>query len=453
MELRDFISTLEEVNDLIRIKESVSTKYEVSALVDIIDKRSGQAVIFENVEGYSTPIVGNLLSKHGRVALAMGIEEKSLVQEYMKRVQTKVKPRIVSDGPVKERVIEDKINIIEEIPVLTHHEHDIGPYFTSGVVVAKDPETGVRGMGIHRVQLRGANEISLNLATPPLATFLKKAKETQRELEIAVVIGVDPLTFIASVFFSPSGVDKFEIAGGLREAPIDLVRCTTVDLEVPAHSEFVLEGKIDPRNIVEEGPFGESWGTYIETRNPLCKVQAISRRHEPIYHALTSFSGEEVMLRGLSMISDTMPSLTKKFHDVVTIWIDPFNRSSLIVQIKKSNEETPKKILEYLLSNIHFINSVTIVDDDIDLLDPYAIGFAISTRYKPQSGTVILDGLKGFSLIPSSEIKGGTGLVTSKLGIDATKPLLNSEKYDMVKVPISVADKASELVKKYLKYG
>ncbi|MCH8022483.1 MAG: UbiD family decarboxylase [Thaumarchaeota archaeon] len=189
----------------------------------------------------------------------------------------------------------------------------MGPYFTSGVVVAKDPETGVRGMGIHRVQLRGANEISLNLATPPLATFLKKAKETQRELEIAVVIGVDPLTFIASVFFSPSGVDKFEIAGGLREAPIDLVRCTTVDLEVPAHSEFVLEGKIDPRNIVEEGPFGESWGTYIETRNPLCKVQAISRRHEPIYHALTSFSGEEVMLRGLRMISDTMPSLAKKF--------------------------------------------------------------------------------------------------------------------------------------------
>ncbi|MCH8022484.1 MAG: UbiD family decarboxylase [Thaumarchaeota archaeon] len=144
---------------------------------------------------------------------------------------------------------------------------------------------------------------------------------------------------------------------------------------------------------------------------------------------------------------------SKKIHAVVTIWIDPFNRSSLIVQIKKSNEETPKKILEYLLSNIHFINSVTIVDDDIDLLDPYAIGFAISTRYKPQSGTVILDGLKGFSLIPSSEIKGGTGLVTSKLGIDATKPLLNSEKYDMVKVPISVADKASELVKKYLKYG
>ncbi|MEK0324546.1 MAG: UbiD family decarboxylase, partial [Nitrosopumilus sp.] len=309
--------------------------------------------------------------------------------------------------------------------------------------------TKVRGMGIHRVQLRGANEISINLATPPLATFLKKARENQIELEIALVIGVDPLTFIASVFFSPSGLDKFEIAGGLREGPLDLVRCSTVDLEVPAQAEFVLEGKIDPRNIVGEGPFGESWGTYIETRNPLCKVQAISRRHDPIYHALTSFSGEEVMLRGLSMISDTMPSLSKKFPDVITMWIDPFNRSSLIVQIKKSNEQTPKKILEYLLSSIPVINSVIIVDTDIDPLDPYAIGFAISTRYKPQSGTIILDGLKGFSLIPSAVLKEGTGPITSKLGIDATKPLNDSKKYDMVKVPSSAASKASELVRKY----
>ena len=166
MALRDFISTLEEVKDIVRIKESLSTKYEISAVVDVIDKKSGQAVIFENVEGYNTPVIGNLLSKHRRAALAMGVEEKRLVQEYLKRVHTTVKPRIVSDGPVKEIIIEDKINIIKEIPVLTHHEHDIGPYFTSGVVVAKDPETNVRGMGIHRVHLRGPYEISIDLATP-----------------------------------------------------------------------------------------------------------------------------------------------------------------------------------------------------------------------------------------------------------------------------------------------
>jgi len=451
VELRDFISTLEEVKDIVRIKESLSTKYEISAVIDAVDKRSGQAVIFENVEGYNTPVIGNLLSKHRRAALAMGVEERRLVQEYLKRVHTTVKPRIVSDGPVKEIIIEDRIDIMKEIPVLTHHERDIGPYFTSGVVIAKDPETGVRGMGIHRVQLRGAKEISLNLATPPLASFLKKAKENQRELEIALVIGVDPLTFIASVFFSPSGLDKFEIAGGLREDPLELVRCSTVDLEVPAQAEFVLEGKIDPRHLVGEGPFGESWGTYTETRNPLCKVQAITHRTDPIYHALTSFSGEEVMLRGLSMVSDTMPALSQKFPDVVSIWIDPFNRSSLIVQIKKSNEKTPNEILKYLLSNITFINSVIIVDTDIDLLDPYAIGFAISTRYKPQSGTMILDGVKGFSLIPSSVLKEGIGPITSKLGIDATKPLNDSKKYDMVKVPSSAADKASKIVTTYLK--
>ncbi|MEK0325241.1 MAG: UbiD family decarboxylase, partial [Nitrosopumilus sp.] len=108
MELRDFISTLEEVKDIVRIKESLSTKYEISAVVDVIDKKSGQAVIFENVEGYNTPVIGNLLSKHRRAALAMGVEEKRLVQEYLKRVHTTVKPRIVSDGPVKEIIIEEK---------------------------------------------------------------------------------------------------------------------------------------------------------------------------------------------------------------------------------------------------------------------------------------------------------------------------------------------------------
>ena len=450
MDLDEFIARLDKAGDLVRIRQRLSTKYEIAAVLDLADKTTGQAVLFERVRGHRTPVVGNLLSRRRRLALALGVEEGELLKEYSRRVKRRVKPRQVSDGPVMQRVVERNVNILKEIPVLTHRKGDASPYFTSAVTMARDPETGASGMGIYRIQVRGRNEVSLNFQNPPLSHFLRKAEAMGKELEVAIVVGMDPLTFIASVFPSPPGTDRFEIAGGLRSKAVELVQCRTVDVRVPAHAEFVLEGRIRPGVRVDEGPFGESWGTYREGRNPVARITAITHREKPTYHALLSFSGEETTLIGLSMEAALIGSLRAEHPGVISVATDRFNRSNLIVQMKKRNDAEPRKVLQRVLSGAPIVKTAVVVDDDIDPDDPYSVGFAISTRFQPKRGAVVLDGLSASSLDPSA-FAGKTGTVTSKLGIDATRPLSAPKaKFEMVRISRKLKEK-TRAFERYLK--
>ena len=450
MDLSEFIARLDKAGDLVRIRQRLSTKYEISAVLDLVDKTTGQAVLFERVRGHRTPVVGNLLSRRRRLALALGVEEGELLKAYSKRVKRRVKPRPVSDGPVMQRVVERNVNILKEMPVLTHRQGDASPYFTSAVTMAKDPETGASGMGIYRIQVRGRNEVSLNFQNPPLSHFLRKAEAMGKELEVAIVLGMDPLTFIASVFPSPPGTDRFEIAGGLRGKAVELVACRTVDVRVPAHAEFVLEGRIRPGVRVDEGPFGESWGTYREGRNPVARITAIAHRKKPTYHALLSFSGEETTLIGLSMEAALIGSLRAEHPGVISVATDRFNRSNLVVQMKKRSDDEPRRVLERVLSGAPIVKTAVVVDDDIDPDDPYSVGFAISTRFQPKRGAVVLDGLSASSLDPSA-FAGKTGTVTSKLGIDATRPLSAPKaKFEMVRISRKLKEK-TRAFERYLK--
>jgi len=450
MDLSEFIARLDKAGDLVRIRQRLSTKYEISAVLDLVDKTTGQAVLFERVRGHRTPVVGNLLSRRRRLALALGVEEGELLKAYSKRVKRRIKPRPVSDGPVMQRVVERNVNILKEMPVLTHRQGDASPYFTSAVTMAKDPETGASGMGIYRIQVRGRNEVSLNFQNPPLSHFLRKAEAMGKELEVAIVLGMDPLTFIASVFPSPPGTDRFEIAGGLRGKAVELVACRTVDVRVPAHAEFVLEGRIRPGVRVDEGPFGESWGTYREGRNPVARITAIAHRKKPTYHALLSFSGEETTLIGLSMEAALIGSLRAEHPGVISVATDRFNRSNLIVQMKKRSDDEPRSVLERVLSGAPIVKTAVVVDDDIDPDDPYSVGFAISTRFQPKRGAVVLDGLSASSLDPSA-FAGKTGTVTSKLGIDATRPLSAPKaKFEMVRISRKLKEK-TRAFERYLK--
>ena len=450
MDLDEFIARLEKAGDLVRIRQRLSTKYEIAAVLDLADKTTGQAVLFERVRGHRTPVVGNLLSRRRRLALALGVEEGELLKAYSKRVKRRIKPRPVSDGPVMQRVVERNVNILKEMPVLTHRQGDASPYFTSAVTMAKDPETGASGMGIYRIQVRGRNEVSLNFQNPPLSHFLRKAEAMGKELEVAIVLGMDPLTFIASVFPSPPGTDRFEIAGGLRGKAVELVACRTVDVRVPAHAEFVLEGRIRPGVRVDEGPFGESWGTYREGRNPVARITAIAHRKKPTYHALLSFSGEETTLIGLSMEAALIGSLRAEHPGVISVATDRFNRSNLIVQMKKRSDDEPRRVLERVLSGAPIVKTAVVVDDDIDPDDPYSVGFAISTRFQPKRGAVVLDGLSASSLDPSA-FAGKTGTVTSKLGIDATRPLSAPKaKFEMVRISRKLKEK-TRAFERYLK--
>ncbi|MDP6560036.1 MAG: UbiD family decarboxylase, partial [Candidatus Binatia bacterium] len=198
-DLRAFIAGLEEAGELVRIREELSPLYEIPAAIREVDKQTGSAVFFEQVKGYPIPVVGNLLARRSRLALAMGIPEKELVSEYTARRQRSIPPQIIDQAPIKEVIIDKDVRIADVIPVLTHHQRDVGPYFTTAVTMAKDPVTGLRGMGVHRIQVKGDDTLGVFLATPPMSHFFQKAEERGQPLEVAIAIGLDPITFFSSI--------------------------------------------------------------------------------------------------------------------------------------------------------------------------------------------------------------------------------------------------------------
>ncbi|MBI2961342.1 MAG: UbiD family decarboxylase [Betaproteobacteria bacterium] len=434
MDLKAFVAKLDKARDLVRIKRPVSTKYEIAAIIDLVDKTTGQAVLFERVRGYGTPVIGNLLSHRRRFALALGVAEDALRKEYSKRVKRRIKPKLVARGPLMETIVERDVNILKEVPVLTYRERDASPYFSSAVTVARDPVTGATGMGIYRIQVRGRNEVSLNFQNPPLTDFLRTAEAMGKELEVAIVVGLDPLTFVASVFPVPPGTDRFDVAGGLHGKAVELVKCRTIGVLVPAGAEFVLEGRVKPGLRVHEGPFGESGGTYHEGRNPVATITAIMHRKKPIYQALLSYSGEDTTLLGLLLEVTLFESLRAEHPGIISVALDKFNRSNLIVRMRKKDNGEPRKVLKQVLTSAPIVKTAMVVDEDIDPDDPCALGFAMGTRFQPKRGTVVIDETRSSSLDPSA-VSTKSGRVSSKLGIDATRPLAApKEKFEMVRM-------------------
>ena len=454
-DLREFISKLEEQGELIHIKERLSPKFEISTVIKYFARTKNIALFFDDVENYEIPVVGNLLGSKERLALALGVSESEIVGRYLNCKEKRIKPVVVNDGPVRQKELLNSVDITKTIPVLTHHEKDTSPYFTCAITMAKDPQTGLRGMGIHRIQIKDRNTVGIFLATPPLSHFLAKSEAKGIPLEIAIVIGIDPITFFSSAVRAPFGIDKLEIAGSLAGRPIEIVKCRTVDLEVPAYAEFVLEGHTIPGKRQEEGPFGESTGYYFSYKSPVAEITAISHRKNPIYQALVPFSGEESVLVDLCGEMEHLKEMQKFYPFVRKIHL--LNLGLIAVaQIKKESEVDSRNIIHHLLSN-PFVKIVIVVDDDIDPYDPEEVNWAVSTRVRPERDVVIKENMDGLVIDPSTgehkisvDFFSTLTTKTSKLGIDATKPLEEYERYARIDVPEEIKSKVRPILDRYL---
>lgn len=235
-DLRGFLDDL--AGDLIRIREPLDPRFEIAALLNEV-QAGGRAVLFENVRGHpGTRIAGNLLSSRRLAARALGTSEDRLLDTYLERRAQRVAPvQARGAAPVQDFVHRQPADVQALLPLLTHYEKDAAPFLTCGVVLARDPASGMRGMGVHRMMFKGGRRFGILLANPPLSQFLANAEAAGKPLHVAVALGVDPAMLIASVVKTgPLGPDKMEIAGALRGAPVELVRAQTVDVEVPARA-------------------------------------------------------------------------------------------------------------------------------------------------------------------------------------------------------------------------
>lgn len=444
LDLRHFLDLLKKNGELLAISDDVDLRFEVSECLRRFDQIHGPALFFERIKGHAMKITGNLVGTQKRLALAFGVtREDKLLETYRKRRAATVKPRRVKDGPVKEIVIRDARKIdLDTLAIPTYHQEDGGPYITCGILTSKDPVTGLRSMGLHRLQVKGKNRLGVHLTNPPISQFAAKAEMSGRPLDVAISLGVHPVLLLASIV-SSAAEDKVAIASSLLGSPLSLTKCETSDIDVPAHAEAVIEGRVLPNVRELEGPFGETSGYYFSDESHVIEVTAITHRKNAVLQALHPTTQEVQLLGGPAGEAEMIQMLREKGFDVRELAITaPSNRTHVVLSLHKTHEAEPRQLLHFLLAGVPFIKHAVVVDDDVNVHDARDVEWAMATRMQGDEDLIILSGLRGRSIDPSKK----EGLLTAKVGVDATVPVARKNRFRRIGVPPEVEDKVTRRV-------
>ncbi len=412
MSLRQFISALERENLLVKIRKEVSTEFEIANIIAALD---GQVAQFVNVKDSKYPVVGNLIGSRDLVAKALGIEKERLLGRLSDAINNPVKPEVVDRAPCHEIVENADLN---SLPILRYMPKDGGKYVASAVCMIKDPETGLRNASFHRLMLIDKNHFAARIVeNRGTDTALKK----KGELDIAICIGNSIPVLLAGATSFPIGADELSMANSLEETK--LVKCKTVDIEVPAETEFVLEGRIT-KETTTEGPFLDLTETYDRTREqPVIEIKKITHRKDAIFHALLPGKGEHKVLMGMPR----EPTIFNEVSKVCTcrnVLVTPGGTSWLhaVVQITKQNDDDGRKAAEAAFKGHSSLKHCVVVDDDINIYDPNEVEWAIATRFQADKNFMVMPNQPGSSLDPSGDLTEGKKATTCKAGVDATIP-------------------------------
>lgn len=414
MNLREFISKLDEEGLLIKINKEVSVEYEVARILAALD---GKPVYFNRIRESNIPVIGNILSSRELVAKALNVDKEKILHKLSWAINNLKEPEIVDVGVCQE-VIENSVDL-RNLPILKYMPGDRGRYVTSAVCILKDPETGVRNSAFHRLLLLDERRFVARIVEGRgTDTILKKSGG---EADIAICIGCPIQVLIAAATSLPHGVDELSMANALYSTP--LVKCKTIDIEVPVETEIILEGKIT-KEKAPEGPFLDITETYdIEREQPVIEIKRITHRKNPIYQALLPGKNEHKILMGMPMepvIYNEVNKVCKCINVLMTSggcsWLHA------IIQIKKENDEDPKKAIEAAFKAHKSLKHCIIVDEDIDIYDLNEVEWAVATRVQADEDIYIYSNQRGSSLDPSAKHIPGEKPITAKAGIDATIP-------------------------------
>ena len=425
MNLRDFLSKLEQENNLVRIKKEVSAKYEIANVIYSLDEKP---VIFENVKGYDFPVFAGITSDRDVIAKGLDTTKDKLLLKLVKALQNPKEPEMVDKAPCQEVIIKDPD--LSKIPLLYHLDGDGGRYGSATVSTIKDPDTG-RNVSYHRLMEIGKNKFT--------ARLIKKRQtrttydKLEGDIEMAVCVGNSVAVMVAASLGPPPGVDEFSIANALDKTP--LVKCVTKDLEVPAETEFVFEGRLT-RDLDREGPFVDLTETRdFERQEPVFVIDCITHRKDAMYQALIPGRLEHKTLMGMPK-EPTIYNEVSKVANCKNVLVTMGGGSWLhgIVQIEKKDPGDPKKAIEAAFNGHKSMKHVVIVDEDVNIYSPNAIEWAIATRFQGDKDLVIKPDQPGSSLDPSGEHEAGKKTLTTKIGVDATIPTdVDKSKYEIVK--------------------
>jgi 2,5-furandicarboxylate decarboxylase 1 len=429
--LRDWLDHLARNDRLALVKPDVDLRHELAAYAKRLDGK--RATLFPRPGGHTMPVISGLVSDRGWIAEAMGVEPPEVLERFQEAALDPLPWREVRAAPAQE-VVHREVDLARLLPLPTHNEYDSGPYISAGLMIARNPETGKQNVSIHRCQLSGPNRLGVLLLPRHTNMFFEMAERAGEPLAVAIVIGVDPLTLLASQAIVPIDCDELEIAGALHRAPLPVVKCLTSALRVPAEAEIVLEGRLLPEVREPEGPFGEFPQYYGERANRhVIEVDVVTHRSDALFHTIGGGGLEHILLGAIPREATLLAHLRRSFPNVLDVHLSlgGVGRYHLHVRIRKRQEGEAKNIMLGAFAGHYDVKHVIVVDEDVDIHDPAEVEWAVATRFQADQDLVIVPNSQGSRLDPST--RNGVG---AKMGLDATKPLgAEPMKFTRIRVP------------------
>lgn len=442
-DISELVEKLEKTGELKRVKTQVDSNLEVSEILSRVMYSNGPAILFENVKDFDMPILANAFGSLRRLEIGLEMQDFTEIGQRivdMTRMEmptgifdklrklpelskmADIAPKLQKSGPVTE-VIEESPTF-DKIPILKTWPKDAGRFITFGLIATKHPETNVRNLGVYRMQVIDSTHALMHWQKHKRgAHHYDIKKDSGSKIEAAVIIGSDPATVFSAVAPVPEGLDKYVFAGITRKTGIKTVKCRTVDLEVPANAEIILEGYVDPSDIRMEGPFGDHTGYYTPPEPyPVFTLTGIMRRQKPIY--LTTIVGKPILEDAYigKVIERSFLPLIRMFHPEVVDFAMPASgwfQGMAIISIKKRYPGQAKKVMMGLwgMGQLALTKFFVVVDEDVNVHDLNDVVWAITTRSDASRDTVIINNTPTDTLDPASPFVN----LGSKLGIDATQ--------------------------------
>jgi 2,5-furandicarboxylate decarboxylase 1 len=449
--LRDWLDHLAARGRMAVLPPALGLKFEIAAYAKRLDGQ--RATVFpkpsgDTPGGHAIPVVSGLVSDRGWMAEAMGVEPSDMLAKFQEAAENPLPWDEVKSGPAQEVVHRGgNLDLAKILPLPTHNEHDGGPYIAAGLMIVRNPKTGKQNVSIHRCQLTGPNRLGVLVLPRHTFVFQRMAEEAGEPLDAAIVVGVDPLTLLASQAIVPIDHDELEIAGALQHRPLPVVKCVASDIRVPAEAEIVIEGKFLPNVREPEGPFGE-FPQYYGERAPreVMEIVAVTHRKDAIFHTIVGGGLEHQLLGAIPKEATLLTHLRRNFPNVLDVHLSPGGvmRFHLFVKIKKNQEGQGKNVILGAFAGSFDLKHVIVVDDDVDIHNPTEVEWAVATRFQADRDLVIVPDSQGSKLDPST--RDGLG---AKMGIDATKPLKAPEMvFKRIHVPGEEAIDVAEVLKR-----
>jgi len=418
--LKDFIDALPASETLV-IPDPIHLDFAPTALVlELEAQKRFPVVIVEHPQGFDGPVVSNLFSDRSRIARMVGEKPGGFGQAWARALSNLIPAVMADEAPVHEVVTRGNEVDAALLPISRHFQADAGRYIGSGILICKDPDTGVRNLSFQRMQLKGPNRFGASLhSRGHIWDHLQRCEARGKNSEVAVVIGCHPAIYIAAAAKVAMEIDELEVAGALMREPVELVKCKTIDVEVPADAEYLIEGEILVGTNEDEGPYGEYTGysTSRSTRN-VFEVKAITHKRKPIFlDIIPGYSSDHLLLSRCTReahvshrLKEMVPTLKALCYPSTGVHFHAY------MSFKKTAEGQARQALMLLMGLDSYIKFAVAVDDDIDVFNEDEVLWALATRFQADTDMFVVPKVFCNRLDPSS-VEG----MSAKIGLDATK--------------------------------